>query len=138
LKRKITLPRTGLVELSRKTTSRPSLILLIVNVVIFLVFAGSYAFDIPIWDLFGAYQLSIPLGLIFLIMFTVSGALLKATRFYIYGILVMITFVLFELLYLKGNAIHHGIPPAGFISGGLIVLSGLTQLRSFLRKYKIE
>ncbi|MCK4746471.1 MAG: hypothetical protein KAT15_05525, partial [Bacteroidales bacterium] len=138
LKRRITLPRTGLVELSRKTTSRPSLVMLIVNVIIFLVFAGSYAFNIPIWDLFGSYQLSIPLGLIFLIMFTVSGALLKAPRFYIYGILVMITFVLFEHLYVKGIVVHHGIPPAGFISGGLIALSGLIHLRKFLIKYRIE
>lgn len=138
LKRRITLPRTGLVLLLKKKQTKLSLILLLVNVLLFVILAGSYAFQIPIWEVFGSYQLSVPLGLIFLIMFTVSGALLKAPRFYLYGILVMVTFVLFEHLYNLGVVKEHGIPAAGFISGGLIVGSGLLILVGFIRKYKID
>jgi hypothetical protein len=138
LKRRIILPRSGMVQLSKKTTSRLSLVMLLVNVAIFLVMAGSYAFEIPIWELFGSYQLSVPLGLLFMLLLTVTGALLKASRFYFYGILVMVSFIVFEHLFLKGYVAHHGIPPAGFISGGLIVLSGLVHLRKFLLNYKID
>ncbi len=138
LKRQITLPRAGLVLLHRDKRIRMSLILLFVNVFIFLIFAGSYAINLEIWDMFGSYQLSIPLGLVFLIMFTVSGALLKAIRFFGYGILVFISFVLFEYLFMKGWGLHHGIPAAACISGGIIFLSGAVILRRFLNLYRIE
>ena len=75
LKRRITLPRTGFVQLSKKTTTRMSVIILIVNIVIFFVFAGVYILDVPLWSHFGSYQLSIPLGLIFLIMLSFTGGL---------------------------------------------------------------
>ncbi len=137
-KQMITLPRTGLVQLSKKTTSRMSIVLLVVNVLIFLIFAGVYIFDLAIWEFFGSYQLSIPLGLIFLVMLSVSGGLLKAIRFYLYGVLVFVSFVLFEHLYLKGLVVHHGIPWASFISGGLIILSGIFILYRFVNRYKVD
>ena len=137
-KRRITLPRSGYVQLSKKRTTRISMVFLFVNVVLFLIFTGVYIFDWPIWEFFGSYQLSVPLGLIFLVMFTVSGALLKAPRFHLYGILVMITFIGFEHLFLKGVVAHHGIPMAAFISGVLIVLSGLIYLYKFINRYKID
>ncbi|MCK4749645.1 MAG: hypothetical protein KAT15_21470 [Bacteroidales bacterium] len=55
-----------------------------------------------------------------------------------YGILVFICFVLFEHLFLKGMAVHHGIPAAAMISGGFIILSGAYLLITFLRRYRID
>ncbi|MEN8227619.1 MAG: hypothetical protein ABFS38_05645 [Bacteroidota bacterium] len=138
LKRRITLPRSGYVKLSKKTTSRISVVFLIVNVILFLIFAGIYVFDWPIWEFFGSYQLSVPLGLIFLLMFTVSGALLKAPRFHLYGMLVLIAFLVFEHLFLRGGVAHHGIPLAAFISGGVIILSGCIHLFQFINTYRID
>jgi len=66
-----------------------------------------------------------------MVMLSVSGALLKAPRFQVYGLLVLISFVFFEHLFLKGLALHHGIHLAGFISEGLIMLSGLYNLFRF-------
>jgi len=138
LKRKVTFPRSGLVILSKKTTSRIWITLLIINVVVFLIFAGAILFTIPIWEYFGSFQLSIPLGLIFLVMLTVTGVMLKAPRFHIYGILVFASFVFFEHLFIRGLVVHHGIPLAAFISGGLIAFSGLVQLFRFINQYNVD
>jgi hypothetical protein len=138
LKRKITVPRSGFVKLQKRTTSRLSLILLIVNVLIFLFFVANYLFEIPLSDLFGSYELSVPLGLIFLVMFSVTGGLLKAVRFSLYGLLVFTAFVLCENLFLKGHISHHGIPLAAFTSGGIIIVTGLIKLREFIVSYNAE
>jgi hypothetical protein len=138
LKRRITLPRTGFVQLSKKTTTRMSVIMLIVNIVIFLVFAGVYVLDVPMWNHFGSYQLSVPLGLIFLIMLSFTGGLFKAPRFYLYGILVLVSFIGFEHLFLMEIVAHHGIPWAGFVSGGIILLSGGLKLCTFIKRYGVE
>jgi hypothetical protein len=138
LKRRITFPRAGYVKLPRKTTLRMSVIMLIINVLLFLLFAITYIFDLPVRAFFGAYQMSIPLGLVFLLMFTIAGALLKATRFYLYGILVAAAFVAFEDLFLRGYVPHHGITYAAFISGGLTVGTGMLFLFRFLKNYKAE
>lgn len=138
LKNRITLPRSGYVKLSRKTSSKLSMIMLIVNVLLFLTFAGVYVFKIPLWDYFGSYKMSIPLGLIFLVMLSVSGGLLKAPRFHLYGLLVLISFVGFEHLYLEEKVKHHGIPLAAFISGGIIIMIGLILLIRFMNQYRSE
>lgn len=138
LKRRITVPRSGFVQLSKKTSSRLSIIMLLVNIVLFVVFAGVYVLEIPLWTYFGSYQLSIPLGLIFLVLLSFSGGLLKAVRFYFYGILVLVSFVGAEHLFLKGQAAHHGIPLAAFVSGGIIFLSGCIILMRFIQRYSAE
>ena len=109
------------------------------NLVIFLFFAGSYAFNLDLWDMFGSYQLAVPLGLVFLIMFSVSGTMLKAARFFAYGILVFTSFLFFEYLFMQDLVKHHGIPAAAITSGALIVLSGAFYCRRFIGKlYRIE
>ena len=138
LKRRISTPRAGYVKLAKRTTSRISIIMLLVNIALFLIFAGVYVLDIPLWTYFGSYQLSIPLGLIFLVLFSFSGSLLKAVRFHLYGIWVLFSFVGAEHLYLKGMTLHHGIPLAAFVSGGIIFGSGLLFLYNFLRAYPID
>ena len=138
LKRVVTLPRTGLVNLSRRTTSRISLILLGINLVIFLFFLGSYLFDWPLKERFGSFQLSIPLGLIWLILLSSVGALLRAMRFSLYGVVVLVILILGEFLWSKGILQNHGIPLASFLSGGCIALSGSILLARFLRKYRID
>jgi hypothetical protein len=138
LKKRISTPRSGYVKLAKKTTSRLAIIMLLVNITLFLIFAGVYVLDIPLWSYFGSYQLSIPLGLIFLVLFSFSGSLLKAVRFHLYGLLVLLSFIGSEYLYLNGRALHHGIPLAAFVSGGIIFGTGLVFLYRFLRMYRID
>ncbi len=138
LKRRITLPRSGYVKLTSRFTSRLSLIILIVNVLIFILFAGAFIFDLELWEYFGDYQMSVPLGLIFLVMLTVSGGLLKASRFFLYGILVFCAYVIFEHLFLKGMVGNHGIPLAAFLSGGVMILSGVMHLYRFMNRYSAQ
>lgn len=138
LKRRITFPRAGMVEMAHERKRKISLILLIVNVIIFLVFASAYAFDLSIFEIFGPYQLSVLLGLVFLIVFTVSAALIHAIRFYGYGLVTFISFILFEHLFLKDLVAHHGIPAAAMLSGGLFILTGVVLLAKFLKKYRTD
>ncbi|MEN8203736.1 MAG: hypothetical protein ABFS28_14155 [Bacteroidota bacterium] len=135
LKRRITVPRSGYVKLAKKTRSRLSIVMLIVNMVLFVIFGGIYLLDIPLWSYFGSYQMSVPLGLIFMVLFSFTGGLLKAVRFYLYGILVLFSFIGSEHLFLVGRAAHHGIPLAAFVSGGIIFLSGCIFLSKFMRRY---
>lgn len=138
LKRRITLPRSGYVKLARRFTSRIFTVILVANVFIFLLFAGAYLFNLRLWAFFGAYQLSVPLGLVFLVMLTVSGGMLKAPRFFLYGMMVLGVFVFFEHLFLLGMVAHHGIPVAAFISGGVMIAAGVVLLVRFLNKYTID
>ena len=138
LKRRITLPRSGYVKLTSRFSSRLSLIILIANVLIFILFAGAYIFDLQLWEYFGAHRMSVPLGLIFLVMLTVSGGLLRAPRFYLYGILVFCTYLLFEHLFLRGMAGNHGLPLAAFLSGGVMILSGVIILCRYMNRYSAE
>ncbi|MGW8316977.1 MAG: hypothetical protein ACWGNV_15375 [Bacteroidales bacterium] len=135
LKQVITLPRTGLVKLTRKTASKLAVTLLIINIILFLVFAGSYLFKIRPWDLFGSYRLSIMLGLAFMVPLTAAGLLLNAYRFTLYGLLVLAVYMAGEYLYFKEVLGDHGIPAASFISGGTIVLTGGIYLYRFIHTY---
>lgn len=137
LKRAITLPRTGLVRLNRKMTSKPAITLLIINILLFLVFAGSFLFNISLWNLFGSYRLSVLLGLAFMIPLTAAGVLLRAYRFSIYGLLVLVVYMAAEHLYLLGVLGDHGIPAASFLCGGLIAFTGGIYLHRFLQTYQI-
>jgi hypothetical protein len=134
IKRVITLPRTGMVILSRRTTTRLSVTMLIINCLIFLVFAGTYVLKLPVRDFLGSYQLSVSLGFIFFVLFSATGLLLKALRYY----LALGSFLFAEYLFLHGKAAEHGIPLASFFSGGVIVFSGILLLIRFLKLYRIE
>jgi hypothetical protein len=112
--------------------------MLIVNIALFILFGGVYLLDIPLWSYFGSYQLSLPLGLIFLVLFSFTGSLLKAARFYLYGMLVLFSFMGAEHLFLKGLAVHHGIPLGAFLSGGIVFLSGCLLLVRFMRMYSAD
>lgn len=136
LKRRITFPRAGLVHITRSRRRKISLILLILNLGLFSFFVANYIFDFSFAELLGPYQLSILLGLAFMLLLSVSGIMIRAPRFLLFGILVFLSFVGSEYLFLGGKTPHHGIPLAGFVSGGVMVLTGLFLLMSFIRKYK--
>lgn len=138
LKKKVTQPRAGLVVLSRSTQRKISTVLLVLNLAIFLLFIASYLFELKIGDVLGQYQLSIILGLAFLAILTVTGIMIKAYRFSLYGLLVFASYLGAEHLFLDGKTQHHGIPLASLISGGFIVLIGVILLTRFVNVYKVD
>jgi hypothetical protein len=73
-----------------------------------------------------------------MIMLSSLGAILKAVRFHLYGILELAIFVMAEHLFNLGLLEHHGIPAASFLAGGMLVLSGLLILFRFLKKYPLD
>jgi hypothetical protein len=138
LKQRITMPRTGVVQLSRKTASPLARTLLVINILLFLLFAGSYFFKFSLWELFGSFQLSVPLGLAFMVPLTAAGILLRAYRFSLYGLLVLGIYMTGEYLYHQGVLGEFGIPVSSFISAGIIITTGVLCLRRFLRTYRVE
>ena len=138
MKRRITAPRAGLVVVSRKVKSRISMIFLGVNLALLVFFGISYlSVGVPgTWV--GQFRLSIPLGLIFLVLFTVLAALLRASRFYFFGITVLVTLLFFEYLFNRGMVSHHGIPTACLLSGGMIIFSGGFRLIRFVKTYSLH
>jgi hypothetical protein len=112
--------------------------MLVVNLLIFILFLTLYLLDLQAGKLFGSFQLSVPLGLVFMIMFTMTGALLKAGRFYLYGFLVLGSFIFWEYLFTRGLAVHHGLPGGAFSSGGIIVMTGAIYLYRFVKTYRID
>ena len=137
LKRAITWPRTGVVQLARKTTSRMAVTMLVINVLLFVFFAGSSLLRLPVAEALGPYSLSITLGLLFLILLTSSGVVLRAPRFHLYALCVLGMYILSEHLFLRGITGNHGIPLASFLSGGVTAGSGGILLIRFLRKYRV-
>lgn len=76
-------------------------------------------------------------SLIFFTVFCIAAYFLNFTRLYIYGVLVALSPLIGELLYVYFNASHHGFPITFGISAGLIILTGLVLLVRFLQDYPI-
>jgi hypothetical protein len=73
-----------------------------------------------------------------MIPLSAAGILLRAIRYQLYALGVLVLFIVSEHLYLNGMAGEHGIPLASFISGGLIAGTGILLLARFIRRYRIE
>ena len=50
----------------------------------------------------------------------------------------LVSFIGFEHLFLMEVVAHHGIPWAGFVSGGIILLSGGVKLSAFIKRYRVD
>ena len=136
LKNHITFPRAGRVIMRPEKRKALSLTFLIVNIALFLLLAGSSLAGWSPADRLGQFRLPVLLGSLFLLLFSVSGVLLKAARFHAYGLLVLGAYLLSGFLYSRGFGTNDGIPAAAFSSGGIILFCGATLFILFLRKYK--
>jgi hypothetical protein len=74
-------------------------------------------------------------SLIFLIGFCAAAYFLDFTRLYIYGVLIALSPLVGEVLYVYLKASHHGFPITFGISAGLIILTGLVLLVRFLQDH---
>ncbi|HEY44615.1 MAG TPA: hypothetical protein G4O11_11600 [Anaerolineae bacterium] len=72
-------------------------------------------------------------SLIFLITFCAAAYFLDFTRLYIYGVIIALSPLIGEVLYVYLKASHHGFPITFGITAGLIILTGLVLFIRFLQ-----
>jgi hypothetical protein len=76
-------------------------------------------------------------SLIFLIGFCTAAYFLNFTRLYIYGVLIALSPLIGELLYVYLKAPHHGFPITFGVTSGIIILTGLVLFVRFLRHHAV-
>ena len=135
-KKTITVPRLGYVEFSEKRKSKEKKKMQILTIAFTLsAIAGVGVF--MAWESSGllrqwAISLGLtPLGLTMASLVFVISLLTGLKRMYAYSLLILVTFIAFQLL-----GISHRI--ALVLSGGIILTSGITVLILFIRKYPLR
>lgn len=136
IRRFVVTPRIGVVRYGpvRKTRLAAfTVVMLVVNVVALilgLVAATSFA-RVP------GQIFSIGFGLLLLTALSVAAYLLDFRRLYVYGLLVGLSPLVGEWLYLHAHAAHHGFPITFGVTTGIISLVGLTKFALLLRDHPI-
>ena len=132
-KRFITIPRIGTFQPGPKIERR------LTNLAIFLVILGLISFlgilvSRASGSLFIADHPLAILGLVLAVGVALLAYLLNTTRFYVYALILFVAFAGGEIL--AGTVTRFDVFAASVIvGGGLILISGLTILLRFLRKY---
>lgn len=133
-KRFITLPRTGMIQPSRKMEKRFR------NLAIFLLVLGLVAFGGVLVSRIilafpASYSLSI-LGLVLAFGVSLLAFLLNAARLYAYAALIFAAFAVGEALSTNITTFD-AFAVSVILGGALILFSGLVVLVRFLRKYPL-
>jgi uncharacterized membrane protein len=123
VRRYVIKPRVGVVHFgtARKTRlTKFTLVMLIVNVI---------AFYLGICTSFNSEVLSgrvtsALFGLICLALFSIAAYFLDFHRLYVYGLLVGLSPLIGEWLYMHGSASHHGFPITFGVTAGIMILTG--------------
>jgi hypothetical protein len=136
IKKNVVAPRVGIVKLGRWRITRMirfNLVMVMALIVVFVLGVLSLVqFDsIPGWVHTARFSL------IFLIGFCVAAYFLDFTRLYIYGVLVALSPLIGEVLYVYLKAPHHGFPITFGITAGIVLLTGLVLFVRFLQDYPI-
>ena len=136
VRRHVITPRVGIVEFGAWRKTRMVrfnlLIMLVLTVALVLGMLSMVQFEsIPGWVHMARFSL------IFFTVFSIMAYFLNFTRLYIYGVLVALSPLIGELLYVNFKAPHHRFPITFGISAGLIILTGLVLLVRFLQDHPI-
>lgn len=133
-KRAVTVPRIGFVKFSQQRYKKMvwvavslGVLLNILGLVAFMQTAGGSP---PVWVLFAFENYMIVIGLFVASLFCFVGYTFRARRMYAYALL---TFVTFGIGYFLSYPLYYYI----ILIGTLILLTGLTMLISFIRKYPL-
>lgn len=123
VRRNVVTPRTGVVRLgtARKARLRKlNLILSVVNVAALVLGIAAAIYFQALGQL-----ITIVLGLVLLVFFSVAAYFLDFNRLYIYGLLVGLAPLVGEWMYSRGHVAHHGFPAAFGVAAGVMILTGL-------------
>jgi len=136
LKKKITEPRIGQLQFSsirRKKINQQYVMFIFLGLITFLGGIGTFIIfsETPngILKSFENFPL-LPLGIIFSLPTFLMGLLNKIIRYYLYGIIIIVIFVMGGLL---------KIDPTYYVlgSGIIIMISGMWLLQKFIKQYPI-
>jgi len=131
----VVTPRIGVVRfgLARKAKllkfNAVVFVVLLVGLILGIVSAVKY--DVPGWIHTARF------GLIILVAFSVAAYLLDFTRLYLYGVLIALSPLVGEWLYVQVKAPHHGYPITFGATAGIIILAGLVEFVRLLRHHPI-
>jgi MFS family permease len=128
----VVTPRIGSVKFGQARKTRLmkfSIVMLVINVIAFILgLAAAMNFGRAPGQIF-----PIIFGLIFLMPFSIAAYFLDLSRLYIYGLLVGLSPLVGEWLYISGNASHHGFPITFGTTAGIMILTGLAIFVRLLR-----
>ena len=134
IKKHVVAPRVGSVKFgsSRRTRlTRFTVVMLGLNVVAFILGILASRSIGPDWIARQAFWFFILAG------FSIAAYFLNFTRLYVYGLLVALSPLAGEWLYVNAKASHHGFPITFGITAGVIILIGLVQFARLLRDHPI-
>ena len=124
IRKRVVTPRIGVVKFGQARKAKLikfSAVMLILNVVALIL--GSVAAlsfgRVP------GQMFTIIFGLILLIGFSIAAYFLDFNRLYIYGLLVGLSPLVGEWLWINGYATHYGFPITFGTSAGIMILAGL-------------
>ena len=137
VKKYVVIPRVGIVKFGSWRKAR----LIKFNVVTFVVglvalilgTLSAFNFDaVPGWMHAARFSLIVLLG------FSVAAYFTGFNRLYIYGLLIALSPLVGEWLYVYAKAPHHGFPITFGITAGVAILVGLVKFVRLLRDYPIS
>lgn len=134
-RRFLVAPRIGMVKFGRSRKARLSrlaAILVAVNVVgLLLGMLAARVSNRPGW------MVLTPFALLMLTIFSVAGYYLDFPRLHLYGVLVSLSPLVGEWLYVTSGASHHGFPITFGITAGLMIGVGLIKFALLLRDHPL-
>ena len=137
IRRSVVAPRVGFVKYGSWRKSR----MIRFNVIMFFfcLFAlllgilSAVQFDaVPGWIHTARFSL------VLFISFSVAGYFLDFPRLYLYGVLLALAPLIGEILYVRLDVPHHGIPVTFGIAGTLMVVTGLVLFLHLLRDHPLQ
>ena len=135
VRKHVTRPRTGLVRFGAwrkaKLVKFNAVILVVLSVGLILGILSAVNFDVPGW------VHSARFGLILLVGFGLAARFLDFPRLYLYGVLLALSPVVGEWLWVRMHAPHHGFPVTFGATAGIIILTGALHFVRLLRNHPI-
>jgi lysylphosphatidylglycerol synthetase-like protein (DUF2156 family) len=136
VRKSVVVPRLGSVRLgpSRKTRLKKFTgIMLAVNLVALL---AGIVFAIRA-DVSSGLMYMALFGFIVLVLFSTAAYFLECVRFFVYGVLFVLSFVVGEWLFAHYSVRHHGFPITFGLTSVIIITVGLVHFVSLLRRYQV-
>ncbi|MBN2280660.1 MAG: hypothetical protein JXQ65_08770 [Candidatus Marinimicrobia bacterium] len=136
IKKMVILPRTGRVkfgESHRKKMRKFHLIMFITN--LFVLIIGAY-FVVTTRNMAGWVPGAI-FGFAVLVLSSVAAYFFNYLRIFIYGLVMLLAFLIGERLFIRFQFSHHGYPVAFGITSFAIMISGIILFIRFLKKYPL-
>ena len=137
VRKRLVLPRIGIVRFGPARKSRLMKFTLVMLVVNLLAFALGILAAVNFGRVPGQV-ISIFFGLTLLFGFSLAAFFLEIPRLYLYGLLLGISPPIGEWLFQQGFATHHGFPITFGVDSAIMILTGLVLLIRLLGKNPIS